>query len=311
MKILAGTANPKLAASVADLLEQPLASVSIRRFGDAELFVEILDTVRGKDVFLIQPTSWPANDNLMELLITIDALRRGSAKRITAVIPFFGYARQDRKTASRSPITAKLVANLVAAAGTDRVLTIDLHSPQIQGFFDIPVDNLYAAPLLSRQIDDDLVEGEPAVVVSPDAGGVVRARWISEYLGTDLAIIDKRRERPGVSQVMNIIGEVSGRHCILIDDLIDTAGTICNAAEALRAAGALSVRAYATHGVFSGDAMERIRHSGFDSVMVTDSIAPREDVLDNPKVKVLSVAPLLAEAILRITQERSLSSLFK
>lgn len=314
MKLIAGNSNRPLAEAIAHSLGIHLAQASIRRFADMEVFVEILENVRGEDAFIIQPTSYPVNDSLMELLITIDTLRRSSARRITAVVPYYGYARQDRKTGPRTPITAKLVANLITMAGAQRVLTLDLHAGQIQGFFDIPVDNLYVAPTFVRHIRENLsVHGkmpENLVVVSPDVGGVVRARIIAKKLNAGLAIIDKRRERAGESEVMNIIGEVNDCSCIMVDDLVDSAGTLCNAAAALMNAGAKSVEAYVTHGVLSGAAVERVDNSPLARLTVTDSIAPTPAVAESKKIKVLSIAPLLAEAIARISQERSVSSLF-
>lgn len=314
LKLIAGTSNQPLAHAIAKDLGIPLAQTSIRRFADMEVFVEILENVRGEDAFVIQPTSFPSNDTLMELLITIDALKRSSARRITAVVPYYGYARQDRKSTPRSPITAKLVANLITVAGADRVLTMDLHAGQIQGFFDIPVDNLYAAPVLVRDIRDNMaIQGKlpsDLTIVSPDVGGVVRARSLAKRLDADLAIIDKRRERAGESEVMNIIGDAQDRHCILVDDMVDSAGTLCNAAQALMDAGAKTVAAYCTHGVFSGKAVERITASVLTAVTCTDSIAATEAVTACAKLRQLSIAPLLAEAIARIGQERSVSSLF-
>jgi ribose-phosphate pyrophosphokinase len=286
-----------------------LTQAAIRRFSDMEVFVEILENVRGEDAFVIQSTSYPANDNLMELLITLDALKRGSARRITAVIPYFGYARQDRKTAPRAPISAKLVANLITTAGADRVLTLDLHAGQIQGFFDIPVDNLYAAPAFAKDIHGAYDNGE-LVIVSPDVGGVLRARGMAERLNADLAIIDKRRPRAGVSEVMNIIGDVEGRRCILIDDIVDSAGTLCNASQALKNAGAKDVSAYVTHGVLSGDAVGRVSASPMAKLVVTDSIQATEAVRLAAKINQLTIAPLMAEAIRRISEESSVSSLF-
>ena len=309
MKIVACNSNRPLAEAVAKTLGLSLAKASIRRFADMEVFVEIQENVRGEDVFVIQPTSFPANDNLMELLITLDALRRSSARRITAVIPYFGYARQDRKTASRSPISAKLFANLITEAGANRVLTMDLHAAQIQGFFDIPVDNLYAAPLFSRHIQETYTNHD-VMIVSPDVGGVVRARAIATRLNCDLAIIDKRRERAGVSEVMNVIGDVAGRDCILVDDLVDSGGTHCNAAEALIKRGARSASAYVTHGVLSGGAVARIDDSPIATMVITDSIMATEAVAGSAKVKQLPIAPLLAEAMKRIAEESSVSSLF-
>ena len=309
MKIVACNSNRPLAEAVARILGLSLTKASIRRFADMEVFVEIQENVRGEDVFVVQPTSFPANDNLMELLITLDALRRASARRITAVIPYFGYARQDRKVGPRTPISAKLVANLITEAGANRVLTVDLHAGQIQGFFDIPTDNLYAQPPLVKDIQDHL-GGESLMVISPDVGGVVRARALAKRLGTDLAIVDKRRERAGESEVMNIIGDVSGRTCLLVDDIVDSGGTMCNAAEALLKNGAKAVYAYATHGVLSGGAVARIRDSKLKSLVITDSIQATEDVRNCPNIRRVSVAPLLGEAIRRISSESSVSSLF-
>jgi ribose-phosphate pyrophosphokinase len=309
MKIVACNSNRPLAEDVARILDIPLTKALVRRFADMEIFVEIQENVRGQDVFVIQSTSFPANDNLMELLITLDALRRSSTKRITAVIPYFGYARQDRKSASRSPISAKLVANLITEAGAHRVLTLDLHAGQIQGFFDIPVDNLYAAPLFSRDIQERFA-GRDVMIVSPDVGGVARARAIATRLNCDLAIIDKRRERAGVSEVMNVIGDVAGRDCILIDDLVDSGGTHCNAADALIKRGARSASAYVTHGVLSGGAVGRVNASPIETMTVTDSIRPTEQVQACDKIRTLTIAPLLAEAMRRINDETSVSSLF-
>ena len=310
MKVLAGNSNRPLAEAIAASLNLPLTRAVIRRFSDMEVFVEIQENVRGEDVFVIQPTSFPANDNLMELLVMLDALKRGSARRITAVLPYFGYARQDRKTSPRSPISAKLVANLITKAGADRVLTIDLHAGQIQGFFDIPVDNLYAQPVLIEDIKKKRPDTSELMIISPDVGGVVRARALATRLDADLAIIDKRRERAGVSEVMNIIGDVSGRHCILIDDIVDSAGTLCNAAVALTKAGAKSVAAYVTHGVLSGDAVARVAASPLKQLVVTDSIQATQAVRVSNRVEQLTVAPLLAEAMKRISEETSVSSLF-
>lgn len=310
MKVLAGNSNRPLAEAIAASLNLPLTRAVIRRFSDMEVFVEIQENVRGEDVFVIQPTSFPANDNLMELLVMLDALKRGSARRITAVLPYFGYARQDRKTSPRSPISAKLVANLITKAGADRVLTIDLHAGQIQGFFDIPVDNLYAQPVLVEDIKKKRPNNGELMIISPDVGGVVRARAMATRLDADLAIIDKRRERAGVSEVMNIIGDVSGRHCILIDDIVDSAGTLCNAAVALTKAGAKSVAAYVTHGVLSGDAVARVAASPLQQLVVTDSIQATQAVRVSNRVEQLTVAPLLAEAMKRISEETSVSSLF-
>ncbi|MEE8271317.1 MAG: ribose-phosphate pyrophosphokinase [Alphaproteobacteria bacterium] len=309
MNIIACNSNRPLSEAISAYLQTPLTKASIRRFADMEVFVEILETVRGKDVFIIQSTSYPANDNLMELLVAIDALRRGSARRITAVMPYYGYARQDRKTGPRSPISAKLVANLITRAGADRVLTLDLHAGQIQGFFDIPLDNLYAGPVFVKDIKER-ANGSDLVVVSPDVGGVIRARAVAKRLDADLAIIDKRRERAGVSEVMNIIGEVADRRCILIDDIVDSAGTLCNAAQALADAGAESVSAYVTHGVLSGGAAARVSASPMEEMVTTDSILATEAVRVSHNIRQISIAPLVAEAISRISDEGSVSSLF-
>ena len=309
MKILAGNSNRPLAEAISAYLNRPLAKADIRRFADMEIFVEIHENVRGEDVFVIQSTSHPANDNLMELLVTLDALKRGSARRITAVVPYYGYARQDRKSGPRTPISAKMVANLITTAGADRVLTIDLHAGQIQGFFDIPTDNLFAAPVFCEDIASRYA-GEEVMMVSPDVGGVVRARALASRLDADLAIIDKRRERAGVSEVMNIIGDVSGRRCILVDDIVDSGGTLCNAAEALMEAGAVSVDAYITHGVLSGGAVARITSSPLTSLVTTDSIEATAAVRVAHNIRQISVAPLLGEAVRRISEERSVSSLF-
>jgi ribose-phosphate pyrophosphokinase len=309
LKLLAGNSNRALAEAIAQHLKLPLTKAVVRRFADMEVFVEIQENVRGEDMFVIQSTSYPANDHLMELLIVIDALKRASARRITAVIPYFGYARQDRKVGPRTPISAKLVANLITEAGADRVLTVDLHAGQIQGFFDIPTDNLYAAPVIVRDIQDYL-GAENLMVISPDVGGVVRARALAKRLGADLAIVDKRRERAGESEVMNIIGDVQGRSCILIDDIIDSGGTICNAAEALLDNGAKDVCAYATHGVLSGGAIARIQGSKLKSMVVTDSIAATEEIRKCTNIRRISIAPLIGEAMRRITNEESVSSLF-
>jgi len=309
MKILACNSNRPLAEAIGSYLNIALTSATVRRFSDMEVFVEIHENVRGEDVFVVQSTSAPANDHLMELLVTLDALRRGSARRITAVVPYFGYARQDRKSGPRTPISAKLVANLITTAGADRVVTIDLHSGQIQGFFDIPLDNLYAAPVFSNDIKNRF-GNENLMIVSPDVGGVVRARIIARRLDAPLAIIDKRRERAGVSEVMNIIGDVSGRHCVLVDDIVDSAGTLCNAAEALMKAGATSVSAYVTHGVLSGGAVARVTASPLESLVTTDSIMATEAVQHAHNIRQISIAPLMAESIQRISEERSVSSLF-
>ncbi len=309
MKLVACNSNRALADAIAAYLKLPVTRASIRRFPDLEVFVEIQENVRGEDVFVIQSTCYPANDNLMELLVTLDALRRGSARRITAVMPYFGYARQDRKSGPRTPISAKLVANLITVAGADRVLTIDLHAGQIQGFFDIPVDNLFAAPEFAKDIraqfpDDDVM------IVSPDVGGVVRARNIASRLNADLAIIDKRRERAGVSEVMNIIGDVRDRTCILIDDIVDSAGTLCNAARALMDHGARTVSSYVTHGVLSGGAVARVAASPMQKLVITDSIPATEAVRISNNIEQLTISPLVAEAMRRISEETSVSSLF-
>jgi len=310
MKLLAGNSNTPLARSIADYLETSLTEASVRRFADEEIFVEINENVRGEDVFVIQSTSYPANDNLMELLICIDALRRASAKRITAVLPYFGYARQDRKPGPRTPISAKLVANLITTAGANRVLSVDLHAGQIQGFFDIPTDNLFAAPVIAADIQARL-SNKNLLIVSPDVGGVVRARGLAKRLdNAPLAIVDKRRERAGESEVMNIIGDVEGRTCILVDDIVDSAGTLCNAAAALKQQGAEDVFAYCTHGVLSGAAAARVAASELRELVVTDSIWSGEPDGDSGKIRRLTIAPLLAEAIRRIADESSVSSLF-
>jgi len=309
MKIIAGNSNLPLAQSIAGYLKLPLTKASIRRFADNEIFVEVEENIRGEDTFVVQSTSAPVNDNLMELLIVVDALRRSSAKRITAVIPYFGYARQDRKSAPRSPITAKLVANMLTAAGVDRVLTIDLHAAQIQGFFDIPLDHLNAAPVFINDIKEKFKIGPETVIVSPDVGGVVRARYLAKKLDVELAIIDKRRVRAGQSEVMNIIGEVEGRNCILVDDIVDSAGTLCNAARALKDAGAMRVVAYCSHGVLSGEAVSRVTSSVISELVISDSIEATAAVQACATIRQLSIAPLLAEAISRISAEQSVSSL--
>ncbi len=309
MKIVSCNSNRPLAEAVAASLGLPLTRASVRRFADMEVFVEVHENIRGEDVFVVQSTSYPANDNLMELLIALDALRRASARRVTAVIPYFGYARQDRKSGPRTPISAKLVANLITEAGANRVLTMDLHAGQIQGFFDIPVDNLYAAPLFSRDIQQRF-DGRDIMIVSPDVGGVLRARAVATRLNCDLAVIDKRRERAGVSEVMNVIGDVSGRHCILVDDIVDSGGTLCNAAAALIRDGAASASVYCTHGVLSGGAAARIAASPIESMTITDSILPTEAVRLAGNIRQLSIASLLAEAMRRISDETSVSSLF-
>ena len=309
MKVLTCNSNRPIAEAISAYLSLPLTSASVRRFSDMEVFVEINENVRGEDVFVIQSTSYPANDNLMELLVTMDALRRGSARRITAVIPYFGYARQDRKSSPRSPISAKLVANLITQAGADRVLTLDLHAGQIQGFFDIPLDNLFASPGFSKDIKERY-DGDDIIMVSPDVGGVVRARAIAKRLDTNLAIIDKRRERAGESEVMNVIGDVKNCRCILIDDIVDSAGTLCNAAEALIESGAKSVSAYVTHGVLSGGAVARVTASPLENLVTTDSIMATEAVRVARNINQLTIAPLIGEAMLRISLENSVSSLF-
>ncbi len=310
MKLLAGNSNRALAAAVGDHLDTPLTQATVRRFADNEVFVAIEENVRGQDVFVIQSTSYPANDNLMELLICMDALSRASARRITAVIPYFGYARQDRKTGGRTPISAKLVANLITRAGADRVLTMDLHAGQIQGFFDIPTDNLIATPVMAADIRERYGQSGELMIVSPDVGGVVRARTLADRLNADLAIVDKRRSGPGQSEVMNIIGDVSGRRCILFDDIVDSAGTLCNAAQALADQGAASVSAYVSHGVLSGAACDRVGKSVLDELVITDSIEPPDPVQSCPRVRHVSVAPLIGEAIRRIANEESVSKLF-
>ena len=312
MKLISGTANEDLARSVADVLDVPLTGVEIERFRDQEIFVRIKENVRGEDIFLIQPTSAPANDHLMELLILLDALVRASAKRITAVIPYYGYARQDRKVGGRTPISAKLVANLITAAGADRVLTVDLHAGQIQGFFDIPTDNLFGQPVFVADIKDQFsaAERDQLMFVSPDVGGVVRTRQMAKQFNADIAIVDKRRPKAGESEVMNIIGDVAGRACILYDDIIDSGGTICNAAQALKDQGANSVSAYITHGVLSDPAVERITKSALKEVVILDTIAQPEKVKACDKIRELSSATLLGEAIRRIANDESVSKLF-
>ena len=309
IKLVAANSNPVLAQEIANLLHLPLTKAVVRRFADMEIFVEIQENVRGSDMFIIQSTSYPANDHLMELLIITDALRRASARRITAVIPYFGYARQDRKVGSRSPISAKLVANMITHAGVDRVMTLDLHAGQIQGFFDIPTDNLYASPVMVRDIRErfDLTK---VMVVSPDVGGVMRARGLAKRINTPLAIIDKRRERAGESEVMNVIGDVAGHTCILVDDMVDSGGTLVNAADALLANGAKDVYAYISHGVLSGGAVTRITSSRLKELVITDSIQPTEAVRNAANIRTLSIASLIAEAIGRTASEESVSSLF-
>ncbi len=310
MQLITGNSNTQLAQAIADYCDLPLTKASVRRFADEEVFVEIQENVRGEDVFVIQSTSYPANDNLMELLIICDALRRASAKRITAVLPYFGYARQDRKPGPRTPISAKLVANLITTAGANRVLSVDLHAGQIQGFFDIPTDNLFGAPVMSADIQARFGDRN-IMVISPDVGGVVRARALAKRLdNAPLAIVDKRRERAGESEVMNIIGDVEGRFCILIDDIVDSAGTLCNAAAALKAAGAEDVVAYCTHGVLSGGAVARVEGSALLELVVTDSIGASDAAKSASKIRHLTIAPLLGEAIKRIADESSVSSPF-
>ncbi|MFN4041103.1 MAG: ribose-phosphate pyrophosphokinase [Brevundimonas sp.] len=310
MKLLAGNSNRTLAQAIADHLDMPLTRAQVKRFADNEVFAMIEENVRGEDVFVIQSTSYPANDNLMELLIMIDALVRASAKRITAVMPYYGYARQDRKTDGRTPISAKLVANLVTRAGADRVLTMDLHAGQIQGFFDIPTDNLVATPVLARDIKQHYAKGAELMVVSPDVGGVVRARSLAKRLDADLAIVDKRRPRAGESEVMNIIGDVEGRRCILFDDIVDSGGTLVNAARALIDRGAVEVSAYISHGVLSGPAVSRVAGGPLKELVITDSIEQPDEVLNCSKIRRVSVAPLIGEAIRRIANEESVSKLF-
>ena len=309
MKILSCNSNLPLADSISKELNLKLVSVEVKRFSDMEVFVEVKENVRGEDMFVIQSTSYPANDNLMELLVTLDALRRASAKRVTAVIPYYGYARQDRKSGPRTPISAKLVANLITSAGADRVLTMDLHAGQIQGFFDIPTDNLFAAPVFVKDIKEKYSD-VPTIVVSPDVGGVLRARAIARRINAGLAIIDKRREKPGSSEVMNIIGDVSKHHCILVDDIVDSGGTLCNAAEALISAGAISVDAYVTHGVLSGSAVSRVLNSPLKNLVTTDSIQATEPIKLASNIRQISISSILGEAIRRVHTESSVSSLF-
>ena len=309
MKLLAANSNRALSEAISKYLNLPLTKAVVKRFSDQEIFVEIQENVRGEDVFVLQSTSYPANDHVMELLICMDALRRASARRITAVLPYFGYARQDRKPGPRTPISAKLVANLITTAGADRVLTMDLHAGQIQGFFDIPTDNLYAAPVMTRDIMKNYKD-QKLMIISPDVGGVVRARAYAKRVEAPLAIIDKRREKVNESEVVNIIGEVKGYHCIMVDDIVDTAGTLCNASEALIKAGAKSVSAYVAHGVLSGPAVERITKSGLREVVITDSIEANQAINGCKKIRIVSIAPLIGEAIRRISLETSVSSLF-
>ena len=310
MKILSCNSNINLAEGISKSLDTQLVKVDVKRFSDMEVFVEVQENVRGEDMFIIQSTSYPANDNLMELLVSLDALRRASARRITAVIPYYGYARQDRKSGPRTPISAKLVANLITKAGADRILTMDLHAGQIQGFFDIPTDNLFAAPVFVKDIEGRY-KNKPVVIVSPDVGGVVRARAIARRINANLAIIDKRREKAGLSEVMNIIGDVSNHHCIIVDDIIDSGGTICNAAQALIDVGALSVDAYVTHGVLSGSAVSNISNSPLTSLVTTDSIKATEAVRISSNIRQISIAPIIGEAIRRVHTEQSVSSLFE
>ena len=310
MKIIAGNSNLPLSSDVGKYLQIDLAKASIRRFADEEVYVEIKENIRGEDIFVIESTSYPANDNLMELLVIIDALKRASAKRITAVLPYFGYARQDRKPGPRTPISAKLVANLISTAGADRVLTVDLHAEQIQGFFDIPTDNLFAGPVFSRDIKEHF-DLSNLVAVSPDIGGVVRARAIASKFGASIAIVDKRRPKAGESEVMNIIGDVNGKDCIILDDIIDSAGTICNAADKLIEIGANSVTAYVTHGVLSGKALVRIKESKLKEVVITDTINNTENAKELKKIRIIPISDLLGEAIKRISEESSVSSLFE
>ncbi len=309
MKLVTGNSNRALAQAVASYLELPLTDCTVKRFADKEVYVEVHENVRGEDAFILQSTSYPANDNLMELLILTDALRRSSARRITAVLPYFGYARQDRKSAPRTPISAKLVSNLITQAGANRVLTLDLHAAQIQGFFDIPTDNLTAAPVMVRDIQDNY-DIKNVMIVSPDVGGVVRARNVAGRIGANLAIVDKRRPRAGVSEVMNIIGDVSGQTCILIDDIVDSGGTLVNAAEALLKAGAKEVSAYITHGVLSEGASERIGASKLKELVVTDSIEETEAQRNTANIRRMTIAPLIGEAVARTASEQSVSSLF-
>ena len=310
MKILSCNSNINLAESISKTLNTQLVKVDVKRFSDMEVFVEVQENVRGEDMFILQSTSYPANDNLMELLVSLDALRRASARRITAVIPYYGYARQDRKSGPRTPISAKLVANLITKAGADRILTMDLHAGQIQGFFDIPTDNLFAAPVFVKDIEDRY-KNKPVVIVSPDVGGVVRARAIARRINANLAIIDKRREKAGSSEVMNIIGDVSNHHCIIVDDIIDSGGTICNAAQALIDVGAISVDAYVTHGVLSGSAVSNISNSPLASLVTTNSIKATEAVRISSNIRQISIAPIIGEAIRRVHMEQSVSSLFE
>ena len=310
MKILSCNSNINLAESISKALNTKLVKAEVKRFSDMEVFVEVQENVRGEDMFVVQSTSYPANDNLMELLVSLDALRRASARRVTAVIPYYGYARQDRKSGPRTPISAKLVANLITKAGADRILTMDLHAGQIQGFFDIPTDNLFAAPVFVKDIEEKY-KNKPIVIVSPDVGGVVRARAYARRINANLAIIDKRREKPGLSEVMNIIGDVSKHHCIIVDDIIDSGGTICSAAKALIDVGAISVDAYVTHGVLSGSAVSNISNSPLSSLVTTNSIKATEAVNMSSNIRQISIAPIIGEAIRRVHMEQSVSSLFE
>ena len=309
MKLLTCNSNHILANEISKFLNVKLLDAEVKRFADHEIFVEIKENVRGQDIFIIQSISKPANDNIMELLIVIDALRRASAKRITAVIPYFGYARQDRKAAPRTPISAKLVANIITSAGADRVLTLDLHAGQIQGFFDIPVDNLYASPVFCEDIKQNF-DLEKLIIVSPDVGGLVRARAVAGKIGAELAIVDKRRARAGVSEVMNIIGDIDGKNCVIVDDIVDSGGTLCNAAEALIEKGAISVSAYITHGVLSGTANQKISNSKLKSLVITNSIQPTEETLSTKNIRIINIANLIGKSIMNISQEKSLSILF-
>jgi ribose-phosphate pyrophosphokinase len=309
MKILSGNSNKFLAKKISENLNLPLVKAEITRFADNEVYVEIKENVRGEDIFIIQSTSCPANDNIMELLIAIDALKRASAKRITAVIPYFGYARQDRKSLPRTPISAKLIADIITKAGADRVLTMDLHATQIQGFFDIPVDNLFAAPIFANDIKKNFKDRNP-MIISPDVGGLIRARAIAKKIDAELGIVDKRRPKAGISEVMNIIGDVKGKDCIIIDDIVDSGGTLCNAGDALIKAGANSVFAYITHGILSGKAIEKVKNSSFETLVITDSIDQHENTNLTNKIKILSIADLFATAINNTTLEKSVSTLF-
>ena len=310
MKILSCNSNINLAESISKALNTRLVKAEVKRFADMEVFVEVQENVRGEDMFVVQSTSYPANDNLMELLVSLDALRRASARRVTAVIPYYGYARQDRKSGPRTPISAKLVANLITKAGADRILTMDLHAGQIQGFFDIPTDNLFAAPVFVKDIEENY-KNKPIVIVSPDVGGVVRARAYARRINANLAIIDKRREKPGSSEVMNIIGDVSKHHCIIVDDIIDSGGTICNAAKALIDVGAISVDAYVTHGVLSGSAVSNISNSPLSSLVTTNSIKATEAVNMSNNIRQISIAPIIGEAIRRVHMEQNQNGIQK